>query len=63
MKAVINGCSFMDNYHYAKQFSDLLGIETVNLARAGSCNRRILRTTVDYIEKNSADIVILGLTF
>ena len=53
----------MDNYHYAAQFSDLLGIETVNLARAGSCNRRILRTTIDYIEKNSADIVIVGLTF
>jgi hypothetical protein len=63
MKLLLNGCSFMDNYNYTHQFDQLLGAETVNIARAGSSNRRILRTTVDYIEHNPVDFVVLGLTF
>jgi hypothetical protein len=63
MKLLLNGCSFMDNYYYALQFNQLLGADTVNIARAGSSNRRIIRTTVDYIEQNPVDFVVLGLTF
>lgn len=63
MNLLLNGCSFMDNYYYARQFSHLLDATTVNIAKAGSSNRRIIRTTVDYVENNSVDFVILGLTF
>jgi hypothetical protein len=63
MNMLINGCSFMDNYHYQNQFSRLLGTTAVNIARAGSSNRRIIRTTVAYTEQNPVDLVVLGLTF
>ena len=53
----------MDSYHYQNQFSQLLGGSAVNIARAGSSNRRIVRTTVEYIEQNPVDFVVLGLTF
>lgn len=53
----------MDNYHYTQQFKETLGADVTNIARAGSCNRRIIRTTVDYIEQNPVDFVLLGLTF
>jgi len=53
----------MDSYYYGKHFNRLLNATTVNLAKPGSCNRRIIRTTVDYIEQNPVDLVILGLTF
>ena len=63
MNILINGCSFMDSYHYQNQFGQLLGGSAVNIARAGSSNRRIVRTTVEYIEQNPVDLVVLGLTF
>ena len=63
MNVLINGCSFMHNWHYARQFSELLQAGAVNLAIQGSSNRRIIRTTVDYIESNTVDIAIIGLTF
>lgn len=53
----------MDNYYYARQFSQVLKGTAVNIAKAGSSNRRIIRTTVDYIDNNPVDLVILGLTF
>lgn len=63
MKVLVNGCSFMDSYFYTRHFDQLLGAQTVNLARPGSSNRRIIRTTVEYIERNPVDFVVLGLTF
>jgi hypothetical protein len=48
----------MDNWHYARHLKT-----AVNLAKPGSCNRRIIRTTINYIEKNEVDTVIIGLTF
>jgi hypothetical protein len=63
MNILINGCSFMDSYYYKLHFDRLLSADTVNLARAGSSNRRITRTTVEYLERNPVDLVILGLTF
>lgn len=53
----------MDSYYYSEHFSQLLNARTVNISRAGSSNRRIIRTTVEYIEHNPVDLVILGLTF
>ena len=63
MNILINGCSFMDSYHYQNQFGQLLGGSAVNIARAGSSNRRIIRTTLEYIKQNPVDFVVLGLTF
>lgn len=53
----------MDSYYYCEHFNQLLNANTVNIARAGSSNRRIIRTTVEYIEQNPVDLVVLGLTF
>lgn len=53
----------MDNYYYQEQFGRLLKGTAVNIARAGSSNRRIVRTTVEYTEQNPVDLVVLGLTF
>jgi len=63
MNLLLNGCSFMDNYYYARHFEQLLGAEVTNIAKAGSSNRRIIRTTVDHIENTPVDFVIMGLTF
>lgn len=63
MNILVNGCSFMDNWHYAHDLRRLLSADVINLAKPGSCNRRIIRTTVDHIQKNPVDLVIIGLTF
>lgn len=63
MKVLLNGCSFMDNWHYGNYLKNTLSADVINLAKAGSSNRRIIRTTVDYLEETQVDIVILGLTF
>ena len=63
MNVLLNGCSFMDNYFYKQHFNKLLNANTVNIARAGSSNRRIIRTTVEHIERNPVDLVVIGLTF
>ena len=53
----------MDSYYYREHFNQLLNARTVNIARAGSSNRRIIRTTVEYVEQNPVDLVVLGVTF
>lgn len=53
----------MDSYYYREHFNQLLNADTVNISRAGSSNRRIIRTTVEYVERNPVDLVVLGLTF
>jgi hypothetical protein len=63
MNVLLNGCSFMDSYYYRQHFDQLLGAKTVNIAKPGSSNRRIVRTTIDYIEQNPVDLAVLGLTF
>ena len=63
MNLLINGCSFLDSYYYSQHFNSLLAANSVNIARAGSSNRRIVRTTVEYIDRNPVDFVVLGLTF
>lgn len=63
MNILINGCSFLSNGHYETHFRELINAKVINLAKPGSCNRRIIRTTLEYVEKNPIDLVILGLTF
>lgn len=53
----------MDSYYYKQHFDKLLTANTVNIARAGSSNRRIIRTTVEYINNNPVDLVVMGVTF
>jgi hypothetical protein len=53
----------MDNYYLTEHFTRELPATVINLAKPGSSNRRIIRTTVDYLEEHSVDFVILGLTF
>jgi hypothetical protein len=64
MKFVLNGCSFCANYHLAGDLAKELGYtDFVNLSIGGSSNRRILRSTLEYVERYGADFVLLGLTF
>lgn len=63
MNVLLNGCSFLDNYYYREHFKELLGATVTTIAKPGSSNRRIIRTTVDYCELAKPDFVILGLTF
>lgn len=63
MNLLLNGCSFVDNYYYKIHYDRLLSASTVNLAKPGSSNRRIIRTTVDHVEHNPVDFVIIGLSF
>lgn len=64
MKFVLNGCSFCANYYLANELAIALGYaEFENLSIGGSSNRRIIRSTLEYVEQNSPGFVLLGLTF
>lgn len=63
MNLLLNGCSFLECHHYKEHLDFVLGCTTTNLAKPGSSNRRIIRTTVDYCETHHPDFVLLGLTF
>lgn len=67
-RLVVNGCSYAANYCQGGGGQDLaarLGIGTVhNLSRPGSCNKRIIRTTIkDSFQTTQASLYIIGLTF
>lgn len=63
MNVLLNGCSFLDNYYYREHFKNLLGGNITSIAKPGSSNRRIIRTTIDYCEIAKPDFVVVGLTF
>lgn len=64
LKLLLNGCSFCANYNDAAKLGWRLGMtEFTNLARGGSSNRRILRSTMDHVLENTVDFVMIGLTF
>ena len=64
MKFVLNGCSFCANYWFASKLATSLGYdEFVNLSKGGSSNRRIIRSTMEYLQTNQVDFVLIGLTF
>lgn len=62
---VLNGCSYAHYWHSWNQLASRLGAETsINLARPGSSNDRILRTTFEYVLNNpQTDFVLIMLTF
>lgn len=63
MTFVLNGCSFSANYYEARHLASQLGYNNfVSLARGGRSNRQIIRSTVEYIESNPVEFVMLGLS-
>jgi hypothetical protein len=65
MKLLLNGCSFSANYYSVHNLARHLGYTSVtSLAIGGSSNRRIIRSTIEYVEQNpDVGFVLLGLTF
>jgi len=62
-KLLINGCSHTEASECNKNFADYFtDFQYVNLAKGGGSNHRILRTTVEYLENNNVDLVIIGWT-
>lgn len=66
-RLVINGCSYMENYVLGNGHKDLasnLNIKhTQSLSMAGSCNSRILRTTLrDSYQTTEPTLYVIGLT-
>ena len=66
-KIVVNGDSYVHERHFAQDESYLektwaykLGAD--NIALAGCSNERIFYSTVDYLNKNSPDTLIIGWT-
>ena len=67
-RLVVNGCSYMNAYSRGNGHTDLannLGIpNAVSLAIPGSCNSRIIRTTLkDSYQTTENTLYIIGLTF
>jgi len=66
-RLVLNGCSYMENYadgNGHKELADKFNISNVkSLARAGSSNERIFRTTLDDCYNNEKTLYVIGLTF
>ncbi len=65
MNLLLNGCSFSDNYYLVQNLAKQLGYDqAISLSKGGSSNRRIVRTTVEYLETHDdIGFVLLGLTF
>ena len=67
-RLVVNGCSYMNHYAQGnghKDLADQLGIaESMSLALPGSCNSRIIRTTLkDSYTTQQATLYVVGLSF
>ena len=67
-RLVVNGCSYMDHYALGGGHKDLanqLGIaESASLALPGSCNSRIVRTTLkDSYMAEQPTLYVIGLSF
>ena len=67
-RLVVNGCSYMQHYAQGNGHGDLaaqLGIQLYHsLAGPGSCNSRIIRTTLrDSFANSHPTLYVIGLTF
>ena len=70
MKILFNGCSITwgdeleDNRksRFSKLVCDELDIDEKNLSMRGASNDYILRTTIDYCDKNTVDIAVIQFT-
>ena len=60
----LNGCSYAHAWKNADELSTRLGYDTtVNMGLPGSSNRRIFRTTMEYLTKNTVDFAVIMLSF
>lgn len=67
-RLVVNGCSYIYNYHAGGGTADLATrlniLNYQNLSEAGSCNNRIIRTTLrDIYHATQPTLYVLGMTF
>ena len=66
MNILLNGCSHIEasecNKGLAEFLSEKLDATVTNIAKGGGSNHRILRTTMEYVENNEVDFVIIGWT-
>lgn len=67
MKIVVNGDSYTHERHFVRDESYIektwaykIGAE--NIAMGGSSNDRIFHTTIEYLNKNNPDVLIIGWT-
>jgi len=65
---VVNGCSYMDYYARGQGQQDLANrlmiSESQSIAKPGTCNTRIIRTTLKHSYQNTVpSLYIIGLTF
>jgi hypothetical protein len=65
---IVNGDSYSartDDLSWADALAKKLNVPVVNLAAQGCCNDRILRSTIEYLEKSSFihPLVIIGWSF
>ena len=64
MNILLNGCSHVEASECKKGLADFLqenlDATVTNIAKGGAGNHRILRTTMEYVESNEVDLVIIG---
>ena len=60
---VANGCSFTQEFYLPEQdrWTTKCDVD-VNLAMGGGGNERIFYTTVDYLNQNRPDVLVIGWT-
>ena len=64
---LFDGCSWTwgdeledkEKYRFSQLLSDMTNIDHVNIAEPLKSNNSILRTTIEYCEKNTVDIAII----
>ena len=63
LNILTNGDSFTHEYHLPKEsrWTNLLGV-TCNIALGAGSNDRIFFTTVEYLNHNNPDVLIIGWT-
>jgi hypothetical protein len=59
---LVNGCSFTTGEESPIAWPRKLDIDVVNIATAGASNDYILRSTVDFVDNNRVDGVIIAWT-
>lgn len=62
MKIVANGCSHVHEGHFKESDRWTYKLQIENIALRGSSNPNIFHTTLEYLNKNSPDTLLIGWT-
>ena len=62
LKVVANGCSFTQERHFDQKDRWTFQLQIENLALGGSSNEHIFHTTLEYLNKHTPDVLIIGWT-